>query len=50
MIDNVTHHSGLTETCGPVTLGFLDEMCMMGDVGSVAVYNELRLEEVLEMG
>ncbi|KDP28288.1 hypothetical protein JCGZ_14059 [Jatropha curcas] len=41
---------GLTETCGPVTLGFPDEMCMMGAVGSVAVYDELRLEEVPEMG
>jgi long-chain acyl-CoA synthetase len=42
--------SGLTETCGPTTLGFPDEMCMIGTVGSVGVYNELRLEEVPEMG
>ncbi|KAJ8748643.1 hypothetical protein K2173_008088 [Erythroxylum novogranatense] len=41
---------GLTETCGPATLGFPDEMCMMGAVGSPAVYNEVRLEEVPEMG
>ncbi|XP_062144220.1 long chain acyl-CoA synthetase 1-like isoform X4 [Alnus glutinosa] len=41
---------GLTETCGPTTLGFPDEMCMIGTVGSVGVYNELRLEEVPEMG
>ena len=41
---------GLTETCGPTTLGFPYEMCMFGTVGTVAVYNELRLEEVPEMG
>ncbi|XP_048231197.1 long chain acyl-CoA synthetase 1 isoform X2 [Ricinus communis] len=41
---------GLTETCGPVTIGFPDEMCMMGAVGAVCVCNELRLEEVPEMG
>ncbi|CAB4271878.1 unnamed protein product [Prunus armeniaca] len=41
---------GLTETCGPTTLGFPDEMCMIGAVGSVSVYNELRLDEVPEMG
>ncbi|CAN1341021.1 Long chain acyl-CoA synthetase 1 [Linum perenne] len=41
---------GLTETCGPATLGFPDEMCMMGAVGSPAVYNEIRLEEVADMG
>ncbi|XP_031274144.1 long chain acyl-CoA synthetase 1 isoform X1 [Pistacia vera] len=41
---------GLTETCGPVTLGFPDEMCMVGAAGTVAVYNELRLEEVPDMG
>lgn len=41
---------GLTETCGPATLGFPDEMCMLGTVGTTAVYNELRLEEVPEMG
>lgn len=42
--------SGLTETCGPTTLGFPDEMCMIGAVGSVSVYNELRLDEVPDMG
>ncbi|XP_020234829.1 long chain acyl-CoA synthetase 1 [Cajanus cajan] len=41
---------GLTETCGSTTLAFLDEMCMLGTVGSVSVYNEIRLEEVPEMG
>ncbi|BBG98578.1 AMP-dependent synthetase and ligase family protein [Prunus dulcis] len=41
---------GLTETCGPTTLGFPDEMCMIGAVGSVSVYNELRLDEVPDMG
>ncbi|KAK4793938.1 hypothetical protein SAY86_011932 [Trapa natans] len=41
---------GLTETCGAATVGYPDEMCMLGTVGAVAVYNELRLEEVPEMG
>ncbi|XP_010069762.2 long chain acyl-CoA synthetase 1 isoform X1 [Eucalyptus grandis] len=41
---------GLTETCGPTTLGFPDEMSLIGSVGAVSVYNEMRLEEVSEMG
>ncbi|KAK8630842.1 hypothetical protein V6N13_079613 [Hibiscus sabdariffa] len=41
---------GLTETCGACTIGFPDEMCFVGAVGSPAVYNELRLEEVPDMG
>ncbi|CAI9104872.1 OLC1v1003657C2 [Oldenlandia corymbosa var. corymbosa] len=41
---------GLTETCGLATLGFPDEMSLIGTVGSAFVYNELRLEEVPEMG
>ncbi|KAI3679081.1 hypothetical protein L6452_38389 [Arctium lappa] len=41
---------GMTETCGLATLGFPDEMCMLGTVGSAFVYTELRLEEVPEMG
>ncbi|KAE8660567.1 Long chain acyl-CoA synthetase 1 [Hibiscus syriacus] len=41
---------GLTETCGACTIGFPDEMCFVGAVGSPAVYNELRLEEVADMG
>ncbi|XP_022156999.1 long chain acyl-CoA synthetase 1 isoform X2 [Momordica charantia] len=41
---------GLTETCGPTTIGFPDEMCMLGTVGAVTLYNELCLEEVPEMG
>ncbi|XP_050367499.1 long chain acyl-CoA synthetase 1-like isoform X2 [Argentina anserina] len=41
---------GLTETVGPTTLGFPDEMCMIGAVGTVSVFNEMRLEEVKEMG
>lgn len=40
----------MTETCGPTTLGFPDEMCMVGTVGAVSIYNEIRLEEVAEMG
>ncbi|KAI6694577.1 hypothetical protein NL676_022287 [Syzygium grande] len=41
---------GLTETCGPTALGFPDEMSLIGSVGVVSVYNEMRLEEVPEMG
>ncbi|KAF2309719.1 hypothetical protein GH714_004776 [Hevea brasiliensis] len=41
---------GLIETYGPITISFPDEMCMMGAVGPIGVYNELRLEEALEMG
>nr|KJB09487.1 hypothetical protein B456_001G145200 [Gossypium raimondii] len=41
---------GLTETCGACTIGFPDEMCFVGAVGSPAVYNDLRLEEVSDMG
>lgn len=41
---------GLTETCGLTTLGFPNEMSMLGTVGPVFVYSELRLEEVPEMG
>jgi long-chain acyl-CoA synthetase len=41
---------GLTETCGLTTIGFPDEMSLLGTVGSAFVYNELRLEEVPEMG
>ncbi|XP_061366195.1 long chain acyl-CoA synthetase 1-like [Gastrolobium bilobum] len=41
---------GLTETCGPTTLAFPDEMCMLGTVGPISVYNELQLVEVPEMG
>lgn len=41
---------GLTETCGLASLGYPDEMCMIGTVGSTFVYSELRLEEVPEMG
>lgn len=32
------------------TLGYPDEMSMLGAVGSAFVYTELRLEEVPEMG
>ncbi|XP_030549450.1 long chain acyl-CoA synthetase 1-like isoform X2 [Rhodamnia argentea] len=41
---------GLTETCGPTTLGFPDEISLIGSVGAVSVYNEMRLEEVPDMG
>lgn len=41
---------GMTETCGLATLGFPDEMSMLGAVGSAFVYTDLRLEGVPEMG
>ncbi|KAL6500232.1 Long-chain-fatty-acid--CoA ligase 2 (Long-chain acyl-CoA synthetase 2) (Fatty acid activator 2) [Orobanche hederae] len=41
---------GLTESCGLSTLGFPDEMCMIGTVGAAFVYTEIRLEEVADMG
>ncbi|KAL9168279.1 hypothetical protein ABFS82_04G005200 [Erythranthe guttata] len=41
---------GLTESCGLSTLGFPDEMSLIGTVGSAFVYTEIRLEEVPEMG
>ncbi|KAF3560410.1 hypothetical protein F2Q69_00010276 [Brassica cretica] len=41
---------GLTETLGGTTLGYPDEMCMLGTFGVPALYNEIRLEEVPEMG
>ncbi|KAK6937241.1 AMP-dependent synthetase/ligase [Dillenia turbinata] len=46
----VTQGYGLTETCGMTTLGYPDEMSMIGTVGPPSVYTELRLEEVPEMG
>nr|GLL42530.1 long chain acyl-CoA synthetase 1-like [Ipomoea trifida] len=41
---------GLTETCGLSAVGYPDEMCMIGAVGSPFLYSELRLVEVPEMG
>ncbi|KAL8527175.1 hypothetical protein ACS0TY_005158 [Phlomoides rotata] len=41
---------GLTESCGLATIGYPDEMCMIGAVGPPFVYTEVRLEEVAEMG
>ena len=43
-------HPGLTETCGLTSVCFPDEMCMVGTVGPISVFSELRLEEVPEMG
>lgn len=49
-----TYHNvidaGLTESCGLATLGFPNEMCMMGTVGSAFVYTGIHLEKVPEMG
>ncbi|XP_010507915.1 PREDICTED: long chain acyl-CoA synthetase 1-like [Camelina sativa] len=41
---------GLTETLGGTSLCYPDDMSMLGTVGIPAVYNEIRLEEVPEMG
>lgn len=48
--NHILFHSGLTENCGLATVGFPDEMSMLGTVGPPFVYSELRLEEVPEMG
>ncbi|KAM7274712.1 hypothetical protein ACFE04_016578 [Oxalis oulophora] len=41
---------GLTESCGAATIGYPDEMSMIGTAGPVGVFNDIRLEEVSEMG
>ncbi|KAG8084444.1 hypothetical protein GUJ93_ZPchr0010g9533 [Zizania palustris] len=41
---------GLTETLGPSTICYPDDMSLLGTVGVAATYTELRLEEVPEMG
>ncbi|WOL10254.1 long chain acyl-CoA synthetase 1 isoform X1 [Canna indica] len=41
---------GLTETCGVSTVGFPDDMSLIGTVGIAATYSEVRLEEVPELG
>ncbi|KAL6968665.1 Long-chain-fatty-acid--CoA ligase 2 (Long-chain acyl-CoA synthetase 2) (Fatty acid activator 2) [Sarracenia purpurea var. burkii] len=41
---------GLTETVGLSSISYPDDMSLLGTVGSVFVYSELRLEEVPEMG
>ncbi|BAS92123.1 Os05g0132100, partial [Oryza sativa Japonica Group] len=41
---------GLTETLGPSTVCYPDDMSLVGTVGVAATYTELRLEEVPEMG
>ncbi|XP_072961506.1 long chain acyl-CoA synthetase 1-like [Typha angustifolia] len=45
-----TQGYGLTETCGLCSVGFPDEMSLIGTVGVASTYTELRLEEVPEMG
>ena len=42
--------SGLTETLGPSTVGYPDDMSLVGTAGVAATFTELRLEEVPEMG
>ncbi|KAL5202503.1 hypothetical protein ABZP36_013455 [Zizania latifolia] len=41
---------GLTETLGPSTVCYPDDMSLVGTVGVAATYTDLRLEEVPEMG
>ncbi|KAF3340507.1 long chain acyl-CoA synthetase 1 isoform X2 [Carex littledalei] len=41
---------GMTETCGVSSIGYPDDMSLLGTVGVAATYSELRLEEVPEMG
>lgn len=43
-------NSGLTETCGVSTVGFPDDMSLVGTVGVASAYIEVRLEEVPELG
>ncbi|XP_042398611.1 long chain acyl-CoA synthetase 1-like [Zingiber officinale] len=40
---------GLTETCGVSTVGFPDDMSLVGTVGVTSAYVEVRLEEVPEL-
>ncbi|XP_038980313.1 long chain acyl-CoA synthetase 1 isoform X2 [Phoenix dactylifera] len=41
---------GMTETCGLSSIGFPDDLSLVGTVGVASTYSELRLEEVPEMG
>ncbi|CAD6334755.1 unnamed protein product [Miscanthus lutarioriparius] len=41
---------GLTETLGPSTVCYIDDMALVGSAGVPATYTEIRLEEVPEMG
>ncbi|CAL4910493.1 unnamed protein product [Urochloa decumbens] len=41
---------GLTETLGPSTVCYIDDMSLVGSAGVPATYTEIRLEEVPEMG
>lgn len=42
--------TGMTETCGVSSIGYPDDISLVGTVGVAATYTELRLEEVPEMG
>ncbi|PKA54687.1 Long chain acyl-CoA synthetase 1 [Apostasia shenzhenica] len=46
----VTQGYGLTETCGQTTVGYPDDLSLIGTVGVMTTFTELRLEEVPEMG
>nr|WDA53428.1 long-chain acyl-CoA synthase 1 [Erycina pusilla] len=41
---------GLTETCGQTTIGYPDDLSLIGAVGVPFTFTDLRLEEVPEMG
>jgi len=41
---------GLTETLGPSTVCYIDDMALVGSVGVPATYTDIRLEAVPEMG
>ncbi|RWW47259.1 hypothetical protein BHE74_00046761, partial [Ensete ventricosum] len=46
----LTQGYGLTETCGLSTVGFPDDMSLVGTVGVASTYSEVRLEEAPELG
>ncbi|CAL9037973.1 unnamed protein product [Musa banksii] len=45
----LTQGYGLTETCGLSTVGFPDDMSLVGTVGVASTYSEVRLEEAPEL-
>ncbi|URE26653.1 AMP-binding enzyme [Musa troglodytarum] len=46
----LTQGYGLTETCGLSTVGFPDDMSLVGTVGVASTFSEVRLEEAPELG
>ncbi|CAL9776133.1 unnamed protein product [Musa acuminata subsp. burmannicoides] len=45
----LTQGYGLTETCGLSTVGFPDDMSLVGTVGVASTFSEVRLEEAPEL-